>query len=102
KKASKYTAERDAPRTLELRASIIKKWRAADVNFMTNCVFVDEAVFNSQMVRCRAWSEVNEPASVKMKTQRGINVNIICRIWPEGYINFTKVNPLKADDLEIL
>ncbi|KAI7889623.1 uncharacterized protein EV154DRAFT_552894 [Mucor mucedo] len=33
KQASKYTAERDAPRTLQLRFDIITQWKAAGVNY---------------------------------------------------------------------
>ncbi|RCH83052.1 hypothetical protein CU098_007381, partial [Rhizopus stolonifer] len=53
--ASKYTAERGSPRTLDLRRHIVK-----------NYVFIDEAGFHSQMMRGRAWSKVDEPAKVKV------------------------------------
>ena len=40
KQATKYTAERDAPRTLQLRFDIITQWKAIEVDFKSNCVFV--------------------------------------------------------------
>ncbi|CEP19281.1 hypothetical protein [Parasitella parasitica] len=57
KQATKYTAERDAPRTLELRFNKVSQWKAAGVSFSENCVFVDEAGFHSQLMRSRAWSK---------------------------------------------
>ncbi|KAI9469859.1 MAG: hypothetical protein EXX96DRAFT_456899, partial [Benjaminiella poitrasii] len=56
KQAIKYTAERDSPRTLQLRFDIITQWKAAGVSYRENCVFVDEAGFHNQMIRSRAWS----------------------------------------------
>ncbi|KAI9498066.1 hypothetical protein BDB00DRAFT_743823, partial [Zychaea mexicana] len=56
KQATKYTLERDAPRTIQLRFDIVGQWKAAGVNFQENCVFVDEAGFHSQLMRGRAWS----------------------------------------------
>jgi hypothetical protein len=100
KQAQKYTVERDLPRTLNLRCSIIEQWKEAGVNFQTNCVFVDEAGFHSQMMRARAWSKVGEPASVKVHTQKGINISIVGCISMSGTINFSKVEPLKKSDAE--
>ncbi|CEP19269.1 hypothetical protein [Parasitella parasitica] len=67
KQATKYTAKRNAPRTLELRFNIVSQWKAAGVSFGENCVFVDEAGFHSQLMRSRAWSKVGFPAIVKRR-----------------------------------
>jgi transposase len=98
KQATKYTVERDAPRTIELRFNIITQWRAAGVNFNENCVFVDEAGFHSQMMRGRAWSKKGDPALVKVHTQKGVNISIVGCISPFGTICFSKVEPLKKSD----
>ncbi|KAG2212939.1 hypothetical protein INT45_009796 [Circinella minor] len=65
KQATKYTAERDSPRTLQLRFDIITQWKANGVDFKTNCVFVDEAGFHTQMIRGCAWSKKGDPAVVQ-------------------------------------
>ncbi|KAG2198142.1 hypothetical protein INT47_001540 [Mucor saturninus] len=98
KQATKYTMERDALRTVELRFSIVSQWKAAGVNFSENCVFVDEAGFNSQLMRSRAWSKKGEPALVKVHTQKGVNINIVGCISSFGTVCFSKVEPLKQSD----
>ncbi|KAG1453538.1 hypothetical protein G6F46_009171 [Rhizopus delemar] len=57
KQAMKYTAERDAPRTIKLCFDIIIQWKAAGVDYQNNCIFVDVAGFHTQMIRGRAWSK---------------------------------------------
>jgi len=100
KQASKYTQERDSPRTLDLRHTIVGSWKANGVDFKTDCVFIDEAGFNTHMIRNRAWSKVGEPASVKVHTQRGANISLVGCISPFGTINFSKVEPLLKSDAE--
>ncbi|GAA5809227.1 hypothetical protein MFLAVUS_002632 [Mucor flavus] len=45
KQASKYTIERDAPRTLDLRYEIINKWIEAGVDFQKTVCLLMELVF---------------------------------------------------------
>ncbi|KAG2213333.1 hypothetical protein INT45_013200 [Circinella minor] len=99
KQATKYTAERDSPRTLQLRFDIITQWKANGVDFKTNCVFVDEAGFHTQMIRGRAWSKKGDPAVVQVHTQKGVNISTIGCISLFGVINFSKVEPLKKSDV---
>lgn len=54
KNATKYTRERDSPRTISLRNKIVSEWKRVGVDFQKNCVFIDEAGFHSQMMRSRA------------------------------------------------
>ncbi|KAL0096850.1 hypothetical protein J3Q64DRAFT_1618904, partial [Phycomyces blakesleeanus] len=54
KQASKYTAERDSPRNLNIHFDIVTQWKAASVDYQSkNCVFVDKAGFHTQMMRGR-------------------------------------------------
>lgn len=63
-----------------------------------NCVFIDEAGFNSQLTRSRAWSKIGTPAKVSVNTQKGMNISIIGCIAPFGTIDFSKVELLKKTD----
>lgn len=92
--------DRDIPRTLKKRFDIISEWKAMGVDFLKNCVFVDEAGFHSQMMRGRGWATVGKPASVKVPMQKGINISIVGCISPFGTISFSKVEPLKQSDAE--
>jgi thymidine kinase len=75
-----HSEERDAEKTLRLRFDIVSKWKEIGADFQTNCVFVDEAGFNTHMIRGRAWSKVGELANVTVHKQRGANISIV------GYI----------------
>ncbi|KAI8877528.1 hypothetical protein K501DRAFT_130034, partial [Backusella circina FSU 941] len=102
KQASKYNADRNLERTLLLRHEIIGKWKEAGVDFQKNCVFIDEAGFHTQMMRSRAWSKKGDPALVQVHSRRGANVTIVGCISPYGTINFSKVEPLKREDMDKL
>lgn len=102
KRASLYNEERDAERTLRLRHEVVSKWKEIGVDFRNNCVFVDEAGFNTHMIRGRAWSKVGEPANVTVHKQRGANISIVGCIAYFGTVNFSKVEPLTKTDAEKL
>ncbi|KAG0980959.1 hypothetical protein G6F29_007434 [Rhizopus arrhizus] len=92
----------DAERTLRLRHEVVSKWKEIGVDFRNNCVFVDEAGFNTHMIRGRAWSKVGEPANVTVHKQRGANISIVGCIAYFGTVNFSKVEPLTKTDAEKL
>ncbi|KAI9468057.1 hypothetical protein BDB00DRAFT_777421 [Zychaea mexicana] len=50
KESKLYTLTRDAPRTLKLRFDIIMQWKATGVDYMANCVFIDESGFNAHQI----------------------------------------------------
>ncbi|KAI9478548.1 MAG: hypothetical protein EXX96DRAFT_505072 [Benjaminiella poitrasii] len=100
--ASKYTIERDAPRTFNLCYEIINKWIEVGVDFKKNYMFIDEAGFHSQMTRGRAWSKVGTPANVKVHIQKDVNLGMIGYIYARRIISFTKVIPLKVGNVELI
>lgn len=85
-----YTKDRDTPRTLNLRFKVITQWKVVGVDFMTNCVFMDEAWFNSYQIRRRTWSLKGKPTNVKVPNQKDINISIIGCIATFGTIQFFK------------
>jgi hypothetical protein len=91
KNSSLYTMDRDTNRTIWLLYKIITEWKAVGVDFQKNCVFIDEAGFNSHQIRSKAWSLKSEPAQVKVPTQKGVNLSIVGCIPPFGTI-FPKWN----------
>jgi hypothetical protein len=82
KESKLYTLTRDAPRILKLRFDIITQWKAASVDYIANCVFMDKSGFNAHQIRKRAWSRIGEPAIVTVPPQKGVNVSIIGCIAP--------------------
>ncbi|OAD76635.1 Homeodomain-like DNA binding domain-containing transcription factor [Phycomyces blakesleeanus NRRL 1555(-)] len=61
KKADFHSIERDSPVKIEERLDRVCKWENTDMNFMTNCVFLDESAFDINTKRSRAWSEKRYP-----------------------------------------
>ncbi|KAG1403011.1 hypothetical protein G6F60_005318 [Rhizopus arrhizus] len=59
KNVKPYKLERDSDRTIRLRFEFINAWKAIGVDYMKNCMFVDEAGFNSQQTGSRGWSKVD-------------------------------------------
>lgn len=47
KESKLYALTRDTPKTLKLCFNIITQWKATGVDYMANCVFMDESVFNA-------------------------------------------------------
>jgi hypothetical protein len=60
-----------------LRFEFINAWKAVGVDYMKNCMFVDEAGFNSHQTGSRGWSKVGEPAVAKIPKNKGVNISII-------------------------
>ncbi|CEJ01567.1 hypothetical protein RMCBS344292_15590 [Rhizopus microsporus] len=56
KKADLYSIQRNSPAKMEERHDWVCKWKNTDMNFLTNCVFLDESAFDINMKRSRAWS----------------------------------------------
>ena len=72
-----YHLERDSDRTIRLRFEFINAWKSVDVDYMKNCMFVDEAGFNSHQTGSRGWSKVGELAVAKIPKKEGVNISII-------------------------
>jgi hypothetical protein len=94
KQASEKTLETDATWTIQLRYKIVNEWKAIGVHFQKNCVSVDEAGFHSQIIRGRAWSKVEDAASVKVHTNKDMIVSIVVCISSFSTNNFSKFQPL--------
>ncbi|KAG1025728.1 hypothetical protein G6F43_014129 [Rhizopus delemar] len=56
KVVSRHATARNCEKTLEARAAWVKEWTEKGINFLNNCVFVDESGFDINMRRSRGWS----------------------------------------------
>lgn len=84
---------RNAERTIFMRQDAVQLWIKNGVDFMTNCVFIDEAGFNLHLVRLYAWSKKGKPAKVEVPNNAGINLSILRCISAEGIIHISKRDP---------
>ncbi|KAI8065624.1 hypothetical protein BC940DRAFT_226833, partial [Gongronella butleri] len=46
------------------------------IEFLNECVFIDDAAFNRNMHRAKGWSEIGKPCHIKVDT-KGPNVSIL-------------------------
>jgi hypothetical protein len=91
----------DAKRTLNLRFDFITSAEGGrNSKLLKNCVFMDEAGFNSHQINCCGWARKGQPAAVKMPTWKGVNISTVRCISLFGTINFSKVGPLKPNNAE--
>ncbi|KAG0758276.1 hypothetical protein G6F57_008732 [Rhizopus arrhizus] len=58
KRATLHPEERNSDDKLQQRFEWINRWAATDMDYMSNCVFVDESGFNINMRSPSAWSTV--------------------------------------------
>lgn len=85
KRVTKVHDRRNADETIRKRQDFCKELLAEGVvKYDRNCIFVDEAGFNVNMVRGRARAKPGQPAVVHTESQRGKNITIIMAISNYG------------------
>ncbi|KAG1436354.1 hypothetical protein G6F56_013593 [Rhizopus delemar] len=57
KKAHFHSAERNSSKKIQERHDWVMKWNKTDLDFTSNCIFIDEAAFHINMKRSVAWSK---------------------------------------------
>ncbi|KAG0736281.1 hypothetical protein G6F57_014190 [Rhizopus arrhizus] len=86
KKAEFHSIERNSPAKIEERYNWVCKWENTDMNFLTNCVFLDESAFDINMKRSRAWPNKGTRAIVTRPTTRTNTTSILDAISASGLI----------------
>ncbi|CEG75865.1 hypothetical protein RMATCC62417_10841 [Rhizopus microsporus] len=86
KKADFHSIERNSPAKIEERHDWVCKWENTDMNFLTNCVFLDESAFDINMKRSRAWSSKGTRAIVTRPTTKANTTSILGAISASGLI----------------
>lgn len=89
KRAHFHSVERNSPEKIENRFNWVSKWNETDLDYMSNCVFIDEAAFHINMKRSFAWSQVGTRAVVKVPKTRARTTTILGAISPHGVVNIT-------------
>lgn len=60
KRAHFYTVERNTPERILERYEWVKHWMKTDIDYLTNCVFIDEAAFHINLKRTFSWFRKGE------------------------------------------
>ncbi|KAI8877485.1 hypothetical protein K501DRAFT_41512 [Backusella circina FSU 941] len=87
KRALFRPAERNSDTKIEARFQWVTELLKTDIDYMTNCVFIDESGFNINMKRSMAWAPVGETPRVEIPKTRATSHTIIGAISPLGVIN---------------
>ncbi|KAG0744957.1 hypothetical protein G6F16_005239 [Rhizopus arrhizus] len=95
KRAHLQSVERNSPEKIEDRHAWVTNWLQTDMDYLSNCVFVDEAEFHVNMKRSYAWSKKGSRAIVKVPKTRALTTTIFGVISPFGIVNVS-VRRLKA------
>lgn len=73
---------------------MIEDWeKNTDMDFMKNCVFIDEAGFNMHLRRNFGRSKIGTSAKAVVPSNRGISITIFGAIYHGGIIDLTLRKP---------
>ncbi|OAD75980.1 hypothetical protein PHYBLDRAFT_165954 [Phycomyces blakesleeanus NRRL 1555(-)] len=94
KKLEKLPEKRDDTNTIEMRRDRILEWQQlADFNYLSNCVFIDEADFNMHIKRTFGRSVSGTPAKTTVPTQRGVSITILGAMCERGIVSLSLKKP---------
>ncbi|OAD70560.1 Homeodomain-like DNA binding domain-containing transcription factor [Phycomyces blakesleeanus NRRL 1555(-)] len=94
KKLEKLPEKRDDANTIEMRRDRILEWQQlADFNYLSNCVFIDEAGFNMRIKRTFGRSVSGTPAKTTVPTQRGVSITILGAMCERGIVSLSLKKP---------
>lgn len=86
--------ERNTPERIQAKKEWIEKLTDMGVNYMNNCVFIDEAGFNSNLRRTQGWAQKGEAPIVKVLTARANTTSILGAISAKVLIKVCLRKPI--------
>lgn len=102
KRATLHPVARNSAENLDKRYHWAKKWvENTDMNYLKNCVFVDEAGFNINMRSPNARSVKGTPAIIETPTTRAITHTILGAITAHDVISIQIREPLKPKRVKV-
>lgn len=67
------------------------------MDFMSNCIFIDESGFNINMNRSITWSKKGEQAIVTVPKTKASNITILGAVASYGVVNISVRRPKRAE-----
>ncbi|KAG2200823.1 hypothetical protein INT47_001354 [Mucor saturninus] len=94
KRLEKIPARRNHIDVIKQRRESVEEWIAnEDMDFEKNCVFIDRAGFNINIIRNRGWSKKDKPAKAIVPTSRSTSITILGAISTDGVIDISLRKP---------
>ncbi|KAG1152166.1 hypothetical protein G6F37_001390 [Rhizopus arrhizus] len=87
KQAQFQPVERNSEEKMQQRCDWIQKWQQTDLDFTTNCAFLDESAFHIKLRRGMAWLKKGTSAIVTMSTTKANATLILDAISATGLTN---------------
>jgi len=86
KRTKPVEEKRNDPTTIARRKVYVNNMMPNDgaSYYKTNCIFLDEAGFNANLIRGEGWSRKSENSIEKTKTKRTFNITILAAISYQG------------------
>ncbi|KAG2215958.1 hypothetical protein INT45_010102 [Circinella minor] len=101
KRVTLHPLSRNSSHNLEKRYDWVKKYINTDMNYLQNCMFVDETGFNINMRQPYARSISGMPAIVETPTTRAISHTILGAISANDVIAIEIREPMKSKKLKV-
>lgn len=86
---TRHPLARNKEETLQARADWVNQWVENGMDYLRNCIFVDESGFDINMRRSRGWSKRGTQAIVTVPSARGVSHTIIGAISALGVVNLS-------------
>ncbi|KAI8639747.1 hypothetical protein BD408DRAFT_323088, partial [Parasitella parasitica] len=78
--AKPLVTKRNDESTLQKRVDFVTKLTSSNINYDSNCIFVDESGFTTSQIRKFARSKKGEAAIVYNKKTRDLNITILVAV----------------------
>lgn len=91
KVVTRHPAARNSNKTLEARAKFVEEWPTKGMDFMKNCVFLDESGFDINMRHSR--SQRGTEAVIESPSARGVSHIVIGTVSAFGVVNLSIRDP---------
>jgi hypothetical protein len=101
KKVTRHPHARNTDNTRKERHDWVKTWSKTDMDFNSNCVFIDESAFDINMRLPTARSARGTPVIITTPTTRAISHTILGAICPMGVVNMEIRVPLKSKRMKV-
>ncbi|GAA5802305.1 hypothetical protein HPULCUR_007769 [Helicostylum pulchrum] len=90
KRAHFHSVERSSLDKNEERHDWVQRWLRTDMDYTSNCIFIDESAFHINMKRSFAWSRKGERAVAVVLKTRAKTTTTPGAVSPKGTINMYK------------
>ncbi|KAI8060615.1 uncharacterized protein B0P05DRAFT_590726 [Gilbertella persicaria] len=93
KKLTRLPVARNNSVKIQARKDWVIKWTATDMNYLENCVFVDESAFDINMRHPSGWSVKGTPAITTIPTTRAVFHTVLGAISTKFVVTMKLCNP---------